>query len=141
MDYTDLLRRLSLNDEQVVADVLGGAGSPGLDPILDPRALALARLAALVAVGGAVPSYGAGRCRRRCGRRLPGSSTCWWESFRSLGCRAWLRRPRNWRWRLGTTSMTPSKFCLMGDRGQPPSRPILVASCTASLREETPNLR
>ena len=61
MDYTDLLRRLALHDEKVVIDVLGGAGapSPGLDPILDPRTLALVRLAALVAVGGAVPSYGA----------------------------------------------------------------------------------
>jgi alkylhydroperoxidase/carboxymuconolactone decarboxylase family protein YurZ len=59
LDYTDLLRRLSLHDERVVA--LGGAGtpSPGVDPILDPRTLALVRLAALVAVGGAVPSYGA----------------------------------------------------------------------------------
>ena len=61
MDYTDLLRRLSLHDERMVADVLCGAGtqSPGRDPILDPRTLALVRLAALVAVGGAVPSYGA----------------------------------------------------------------------------------
>jgi alkylhydroperoxidase/carboxymuconolactone decarboxylase family protein YurZ len=60
LDYTDLLRRLALHDEKVVIDVLGGAGapSPGLDPILDPRTLALVRLAALVAVGGAVPSYG-----------------------------------------------------------------------------------
>jgi alkylhydroperoxidase/carboxymuconolactone decarboxylase family protein YurZ len=61
LDYTDLLHRLALHDEKVVADVLGGAGtpSPGVDPILDPRTLALVRLAALVAVGGAVPSYGA----------------------------------------------------------------------------------
>ena len=61
MDHTELLRRLSLNDERVVADVLSGActQSPGLDRILDPRTLALVRLAALVAVGGAVPSYGA----------------------------------------------------------------------------------
>jgi 4-carboxymuconolactone decarboxylase len=61
LDYTDLLRRLSFHDERVLADVLGGAGakSPGLDPTLDPRTVALVRLAALVAVGGAVPSYGA----------------------------------------------------------------------------------
>jgi hypothetical protein len=61
LDYTVLLRRLSLHDEQVVTEVLGGAGtqSPGLDPILDLRTLALVRLAALVTVGGAVPSYGA----------------------------------------------------------------------------------
>jgi 4-carboxymuconolactone decarboxylase len=61
LDHSDLLRRLSLHDERVVAEVLGGAGSKSRehDPTLDPRTLALVRLAALVAVGGAVPSYGA----------------------------------------------------------------------------------
>jgi 4-carboxymuconolactone decarboxylase len=61
LDHTDLLRRLALHDERGMADVLGGVGaqSAWLDPILDPRTLALVRLAALVAVGGAVPSYGA----------------------------------------------------------------------------------
>jgi 4-carboxymuconolactone decarboxylase len=60
LDYIDLLRRLSLHDERGMADVLGGSTSrsPGLDE-LDPRTLALVRLGALVAVGGAVPSYGA----------------------------------------------------------------------------------
>jgi len=61
LDYTDLLRRLSLHDERFVAEVLCGAGTRTVrpDPILDPRTQALVRLAALVAVGGAVPSYGA----------------------------------------------------------------------------------
>jgi alkylhydroperoxidase/carboxymuconolactone decarboxylase family protein YurZ len=61
LDYTDLLRRLSLNDERIVAEVLRaeGTGSEVLQPVLDARTLALVRLAALVAVGGAVPSYGA----------------------------------------------------------------------------------
>lgn len=60
MDYTDLLRRLSVHDERVAAAVLAADGPPpGLDPRLDPKTLALVRLAALVAVGGAVPSYGA----------------------------------------------------------------------------------
>jgi alkylhydroperoxidase/carboxymuconolactone decarboxylase family protein YurZ len=61
VDYTDLLRRLSLHDERLSAAVPASAGapSPGLDQRLDPRTLALVRLAALVAVGGAVPSYGA----------------------------------------------------------------------------------
>jgi alkylhydroperoxidase/carboxymuconolactone decarboxylase family protein YurZ len=61
LDYTDLLRRLSLNDERIVAEVLRDAASQtsGPDPVLDTRTLALVRLAALVAVGGAVPSYGA----------------------------------------------------------------------------------
>ena len=61
MDYTDLLRRLSLHDERVVAEALCRAGprSVAAVPILDPRTLSLVRLAALVAFGGAVPSYGA----------------------------------------------------------------------------------
>ena len=61
MDYTDLLRRLSLHDQREVAQVLGVAGteSPEGEQALDPRTLALARIAALVAVDGAVPSYGA----------------------------------------------------------------------------------
>ncbi|WP_426244526.1 carboxymuconolactone decarboxylase family protein [Nocardioides sp. LHG3406-4] len=60
VDYTEVLRRLSLHDERVAATVLGASAMPsGLAPSLDPRTLALVRLAALVAVGGAVPSYGA----------------------------------------------------------------------------------
>lgn len=51
MDYTDVLRRLALHDEQVPSEM--PAGSP------DPKMLALVRLAALVTVGGSVPSYGA----------------------------------------------------------------------------------
>jgi len=59
VDYTDLLRRLSLQDERLAADVGCGATTPASDVSLDPRTLALVRLAALVAVGGAGPSYGA----------------------------------------------------------------------------------
>ena len=54
MDYTEVLRLLALNDEtfaEHVSDVEPEA--------LDQKTLALVRLAALVAVGGAVPSYGA----------------------------------------------------------------------------------
>jgi 4-carboxymuconolactone decarboxylase len=57
VDYTDRLRRLAINDPRYVTEVLGGAGNAS--PELDPKTLALVRLAALVAVGGAVPSYGA----------------------------------------------------------------------------------
>ena len=51
MDYMEVLRLLTINDEHCVVD----AGSAKLDP----KTLALVRLGALVAVGGAVPSYGA----------------------------------------------------------------------------------
>ena len=50
MDHTERLRRLAINDERPAEpDVDGGE--------LDAKTLALVRLAALVAVGGAVPSY------------------------------------------------------------------------------------
>jgi 4-carboxymuconolactone decarboxylase len=54
MDYAERLRRLVINDACFAE---GGAGVEPRD--LDPKTLALVRLAALVAVGGAVPSYGA----------------------------------------------------------------------------------
>jgi 4-carboxymuconolactone decarboxylase len=53
VDYAERLRRLVINDACF-------AGVTGVEPRdLDPKTLALVRLAALVAVGGAVPSYGA----------------------------------------------------------------------------------
>jgi 4-carboxymuconolactone decarboxylase len=57
LNYTDRLRHLALQDAQFVHDCVGEclAGPQGLDP----RTLALTRLAALVAVGGVGPSYGA----------------------------------------------------------------------------------
>ena len=55
MDYTERLRRLAINDAHFAEE-----GAAGAEPReLDPKTLALVRLAALVAVGGAVPSYGA----------------------------------------------------------------------------------
>jgi alkylhydroperoxidase/carboxymuconolactone decarboxylase family protein YurZ len=56
VDYTDRLRRLAINDERLGEDDLGDLGG-GFDG-LDPKCLALARVAALVAVGGAEPSFG-----------------------------------------------------------------------------------
>jgi alkylhydroperoxidase/carboxymuconolactone decarboxylase family protein YurZ len=55
LDYTERLRCLALNDARVGEGVDGEVESGELDP----KSLALVRLAALVAVGGAVASYGA----------------------------------------------------------------------------------
>jgi 4-carboxymuconolactone decarboxylase len=56
LDHTEQLRRLAINDTGFTERCLrGAAGSVGLDP----KTLALARLAALVAVGGSGPSFGA----------------------------------------------------------------------------------
>ena len=57
MDYTERLRRLAINDARFAEEGAVGAGAEPRE--LDPKTLALVRLAALVAVGGAVPSYGA----------------------------------------------------------------------------------
>jgi alkylhydroperoxidase/carboxymuconolactone decarboxylase family protein YurZ len=57
LDYTERLRRLAINDAHLADKGAGGAGAEPEE--LDPKTLALVRLAALVAVGGAVPSYGA----------------------------------------------------------------------------------
>ncbi len=59
MDYTERLRRLAINDASLVDGGEDTAVAALLDPVLDPRTRALVRLAALVAVGGAVPSFGA----------------------------------------------------------------------------------
>jgi 4-carboxymuconolactone decarboxylase len=57
LDHTEQLRRLAINDSGFAEHCLRGAevGSAGLDQ----KTLALTRLAALVAVGGSVPSFGA----------------------------------------------------------------------------------
>ena len=57
MDYTELLRCLAIDDARFAEGGAGGAGVASGE--LDAKTLALVRLAALVAVGGAVPSFGA----------------------------------------------------------------------------------
>ncbi|WP_163541641.1 carboxymuconolactone decarboxylase family protein [Occultella kanbiaonis] len=53
MSYTDRLRRFALNDANLEAE------SVVQPTALEPKEVALVRLAALVAVGGAEPSYAA----------------------------------------------------------------------------------
>jgi 4-carboxymuconolactone decarboxylase len=57
VDYTEILRLLAINDEHFAEECVTGVGVDSGK--LDPKTLALARIAALIAVGGAVPSYGA----------------------------------------------------------------------------------
>ena len=57
MDYEQRLRLLALNDPSLVEEHPGGLGAG--PPVLDAKTVALVRLAALVGVGGAVPSYSA----------------------------------------------------------------------------------
>jgi len=55
MEYTDVLRCLSIEDP-LLADHLAERDDRG-PVLLDPKTVALARLAALVAIGGALPTY------------------------------------------------------------------------------------
>jgi len=57
VDYTERLRRLAISDDRFLHDGVDWVG--GEHEGLDAKTLALVRLAALVAVGGAEPSYGA----------------------------------------------------------------------------------
>ena len=57
MNYADRLRLLSLNDARFAESSVEPVDLKSLE--LEPKTLELVRLAALVAVGGAVPSYGA----------------------------------------------------------------------------------
>jgi len=61
--HIERLRRLSMSDRRSVLEVLGGdheAGETGLGSIaLDPRTVALVRVAALVALDGPAPSFDA----------------------------------------------------------------------------------
>jgi alkylhydroperoxidase/carboxymuconolactone decarboxylase family protein YurZ len=57
VEYTEVLRLLAINDERFGIECLteGSAATA----VLAPKALALVRLGAVIAVGGTVPSYGA----------------------------------------------------------------------------------
>jgi 4-carboxymuconolactone decarboxylase len=55
MDYTERLTRLALNDFSFAQAPGGERGSPELDP----KTLSLVRIAAMIAVDGAVSSFGA----------------------------------------------------------------------------------
>jgi 4-carboxymuconolactone decarboxylase len=57
VNYTDRLRSLGLNDARFAEGSVAPVEAESLQ--LDPKTLELVRLAALVAVGGAVPSYAA----------------------------------------------------------------------------------
>jgi 4-carboxymuconolactone decarboxylase len=56
LDYTERLRRLAISDAHFADECVGGTDVAARE--LDQKTLALVRLGALVAVGGAVPSYG-----------------------------------------------------------------------------------
>jgi 4-carboxymuconolactone decarboxylase len=57
VDYAQRLRLLALNDANLADDTERSLEIK--PPLLDPKTTAVLRLAALVAIGGAVPSYGA----------------------------------------------------------------------------------
>jgi alkylhydroperoxidase/carboxymuconolactone decarboxylase family protein YurZ len=59
-EHRELVRRLTLNDEGALSEVMSG-DSPGSAALLDDRTRALVRLAALVALDSEVASFQAAR--------------------------------------------------------------------------------
>jgi 4-carboxymuconolactone decarboxylase len=57
VDYIDRLRRLAINDPRLADDLICRSDVEG-GVELDPKTVALVRIASLVAVGGAPPSFG-----------------------------------------------------------------------------------
>lgn len=58
VDYLERLRRLAINDAHFTEGLMGTSADEG-GSALDPKTLTLVRLAALVAIRGAQPSFGA----------------------------------------------------------------------------------
>ena len=108
MDYTERLRGLALNDASLGEEIVSGAAIEAAD--LDPKTQALVRIAALVAVGGAPPSYAShaddavGQVRRP--RRSWTSSP---RSHRSSVSHASSLRRRTSRWPSDTTPSVRSR--------------------------------
>jgi 4-carboxymuconolactone decarboxylase len=57
LDHIEQLRRLAINDSGFAEHCLRGVDGGSAD--LEPKTLALSRLAALIAMGGSEPSFGA----------------------------------------------------------------------------------
>ena len=138
MDYTDRLRLLALNDAHMAEKLIGTSCSNAEE--LDPKTLALVRLAALIAVGGrsrptahADAAVNAGASAAEIVAVMVGLVP--WSA-----CPAWSPRPPTWPWRWLSTPTRRSSGSRRALR-QAPSSPIVVAWRTASLRDETPNLR
>ena len=110
---------------------------------LDPKTLALVRLAALVAVGGAVPSYGAqADAAVDAGATAAEIVDVLVGVVPVVGLPGVVAAAPKLALALGTTSTrrwntSPGRVTA----GYPPSSPIAVACRTASLREETPSFR
>ena len=131
----EVLRLLTINDEHCVMDVASAK--------LDPKTLALVRLAALVSVGGSEPSYGA-----EADAAVNAGATAAEIVEVLVGVVSVVGLPR-------VVAAAPKsrhgarvqrQRCVGGavagvSPGYPPSRPIAIACCTASLREETPSFR
>ena len=139
MDYTERLRRLAIND----ARFTDGDGRDLETQELNPKTLALVRLAALVAVGGAGPSYGA-----HADAAVGAGATAAEIVDVLVGVVPVVGLPSvvaaapeagdGARVRHRDGAGIPVRAA---DVGYPPSRPTAIACRTASLREEAPNLR
>ena len=143
LDYTEVLRRLAINDEHFAEECVTGVGdrlaqarSEDAGPGPHRRAGGGRRRGSILRSGG--------RRRGECGcdgRR--DRLRCWSASFPSSGSPVLSQRRRVSRWRLGTTSTMPwnSRSGVRDLSATRRAGRLVVARCTASLREETPSFR
>ena len=138
LDYMDRLRRLAINDAHSMEDVGGDVASGDLDP----KTLALVRLAALVAVGGAVPSYGAqADSAVSAGATAAEIVDVLVSVIPVVGLPSVVAAAPKLALGLGHDLDEALEISLESDVGYSPSRPTAIASRTASPREDTPSFR
>ncbi len=110
--------------------------------MLDARTLSLVRLAALVAVGGAIPSYAAqADAAVDAGATAAEIVDVLFGVIPLVGLPCAVAAAPNLAMALGYDINDALERPSAGDVGYPPSSPIAVACCTASVREETPSFR
>jgi 4-carboxymuconolactone decarboxylase len=134
----DRLRRLAIND----ASSMDGVGGDAASGDLDPKTLALVRLAALVAVGGAVPSYGAqADAAVGAGATAAEMVDVLVGVIPVVGLPSVVAAAPKLALGLGQDIDEAWEISPDSDVGYPPSKPTAIASRTASPREDTPSFR
>jgi 4-carboxymuconolactone decarboxylase len=138
VDYRERLRCLTINDARFAE----GAGRDLESQDLNPKTLALVRLAALIAVGGAVPSYGAqADAAVGAGATAAEIVDVLVGVVPVVGLPSVVAAAPKLAMALGYDIEEALDISLGRDVGYPPSRPTAIARCTASLREEAPSFR
>ena len=138
LDYREVLRCLAINDESFGEKCVTGVDSV----VLDPKTLALVRLGALVAVGAAVPSYGAAANAAMSSGATAAEIVDVLVAVVSLvGLPSMVAAAPRLALALGHDIDDALEQGTAGDLGSSPRRPIAVARRTAAPRDDAPSFR